>query len=234
MKLSLFAKKTLWWPTWRGWLFLVVLTGGVVVGVMSRLQPFLAVTKPVPANVLVVEGWVPDYVLKDAANEFQQGRYEYLLVTGGPLLKGFLISGYSSEAALAAACLRTLHVLSASQLLEAPCAFTYRNRTFESARAAQTKLLASGVQVQGANVITVGTHARRTWLVYQKVFKPQTDIGVICHPDEEYQADRWWQSSAGIKAVLTEGLGWAYEWLASSGRTRDSSVSEPASIPKSR
>lgn len=81
-------------------------------------------------------------------------------------------------------------------------------------------------------MITVGTHARRTWLVYQKVFKPQTDIGVICHPDEEYQADRWWQSSAGIKAVLTEGLGWAYEWLASSGRTRDSSVSEPASMPK--
>jgi hypothetical protein len=233
MKLSLFAKKTLWWPTWRGWLFLVVLAGGVVVGVMSRLQPFLAVTKPVRANVLVVEGWVPDYVLKEAANEFQQGRYEYLLVTGGPLLKGFLITGYSSEAALAAACLRTLHVLPANQLLEAPCAFTYRNRTFESARAAQTKLLAAGVHVQGVNVITVGTHARRTWLVYRKVFKPQTEIGVICHLDEEYQADRWWQSSAGIKAVMTEGFGWTYEWLASSGRTRDSSVSEPASIPKS-
>jgi hypothetical protein len=62
---------------------------------LSRLLFF---EKRIDANYLLVEGWVPQEVLRTAAVEFHSSNYDYLLITGGLLegpislnVNGFLI-----------------------------------------------------------------------------------------------------------------------------------------------
>jgi len=43
---------------------------------------YLTHNAPVEANVLVVEGWMPHYGLQRAFTEYQNGEYDYLIITG--------------------------------------------------------------------------------------------------------------------------------------------------------
>src|SRR5205809_1069129 len=98
-----FRKRMVAVPTWRGWLCLLVLVTGLIFG-FSRFAPgFLVVSQPVAANVLVVEGWVPDYAIEAAITEFAGKHYDVLVTSGGPMRAGALVSGYDTYSALAAA-----------------------------------------------------------------------------------------------------------------------------------
>ena len=48
------------------------------------VHPFLAATHRVDSSILVVEGWVHDYVIRAAAKEFSAGDYQRVFSTGGP------------------------------------------------------------------------------------------------------------------------------------------------------
>ena len=75
-------------PTLRGWLVLALSFGAVAfVGVLG-IGPFLAVTDSVPGGVLVVEGWVPDYMLEAAIAEFKQHHYDQVVCDRHPIAAG--------------------------------------------------------------------------------------------------------------------------------------------------
>jgi len=63
---------------------IILVISGIVLSYPSLLffKQFLAKTKKVNANVLLVEGWLPRYALKMAAKEFEEGGYEYILTSG--------------------------------------------------------------------------------------------------------------------------------------------------------
>ena len=46
------------------------------------LSSKLTLYNTIPANTLVVEGWMPDYGLETAYEEFQNGEYDQILITG--------------------------------------------------------------------------------------------------------------------------------------------------------
>ncbi len=48
----------------------------------KNISDYLSKTDPVKANILLVEGWLPEYGLKIAYNEFQRNGYDYLITTG--------------------------------------------------------------------------------------------------------------------------------------------------------
>ena len=131
--------------------------------------------------------------------------------------QGHLVSGFDTFAQIAGATLIKLQ-FPKDKLIEAPAAKTYRNRTFESAKAVRTKLRELGISVRGLNVISEGPHARRTRLVYRKVFGGDTIVGVIAVKSMDYEAARWWKSSEGMRTTMSEGIGWLFESLFSSGR----------------
>src|SRR5881394_679053 len=49
------------------------------------VHPFLAVQNPVPARVLVVEGWMADYDIPAVVAEFRRGNYQTMYTTGGAI-----------------------------------------------------------------------------------------------------------------------------------------------------
>jgi len=210
-------KRTVWLPTWRGWLFLLASGGLLLLALFKTAHPFLAITRPVPANVLVIEGWLPDHALRAAATEFGERSYDCVVTVGGPLPRGDILAGHKSYATVSARTLLKLDV-PPDKLLEAPAAPTFRNRTFEAAKAAKVKLAQAGIRIRGLNVVSGGPHARRTRMVYRRVFGDEIPVGVISIASEEYDPQHWWRSSEGIKETFGEGLGWAYEWAFASGR----------------
>lgn len=48
----------------------------------NYLSEYLSKSEHVTANVLIVEGWLPEYALEMAYKEYQQNGYEYIVTTG--------------------------------------------------------------------------------------------------------------------------------------------------------
>lgn len=85
------------------------------------------------------------------------------------------------------------------------------NRTLASALAFRDWLtgFSSGREIRGINIITLGSHARRTWMTYNKVLDEKYNIGIISLPENEQQA-------SGIRKsykTLRETLGIIYYWF---------------------
>jgi hypothetical protein len=196
-------------PTWRGlFLFLILFVVFCVIAALN-VQPFLALTEPVPAEVLVVEGWVSDHVLEQTIAEFERGHYSRLYVTGGPIEKGGMLSEYKTFAELGAAILVKMGVN--SSVVEAvPAPSVRRDRTYVSALALKDRLQQQMTGVTGINLVSVGVHARRSHLLFQKVFKNDLRVGIIAIEDRNYVNERWWKYSDGVRAVIDEFFAYIY------------------------
>ena len=193
-------------PTWRGWL-LVTLFG-------IALMVFLAVTEPVPAEVLVVEGWVPDYVLKEARVEFERHHYRKMYVTGGPLERDAYLSEYKTYAELGAATLIRMG-MSKDALEPVPAPPVGKDRTYTSAVTLKNWLHQyatepTSINVASINVVSMGAHARRSWLLFQKAFGEGLRVGLIAVEDRDYDPKHWWKSSQGVRVVGDELVAYIY------------------------
>ena len=176
------------------------------------VHPFLAINEPVSADVLVVEGWVPDYVLDAAVVEFARGHYTRLLVSGLEFEKGDADFAEGSDAARSARRLAGKGV--DRSLIEAcPAPATGWDRTSSMARAVRDRLPALNMKPKGVNLVTLGPHARQTRLAYRRMLDPGILVGVISIPKDDYVPARWWASGAGIKKTTKDFAGWAKELL---------------------
>jgi len=201
---GLITYKERWGISGRGWIALLGTTLLLLFGLGFAIHPFLATTNRLPdAEFLVVEGWVPDYAMKESVKEFRSHHYNRILVTGEPLARGSLLAEYGTFAELGAATLLKLG-LDTNIVVAVPAPYTRRGRTFESASAVADWFQKNHFVARSLNIVTVGAHSRRSRLLYCKVFGPQTAIGVISIPTEEYDPARWWHYSAGLRAIIGE------------------------------
>ncbi len=60
------------------------------------------------------------------------------------------------------------------------------NRTLTSALAFREWTEKTGYNPGSINVVTLGTHARRSWMVYSHIFRNNTKVGIISLPDDDY------------------------------------------------
>lgn len=176
------------------------------------IHPFLAPTDRVAKDVLVIEGWVPDYALEAGVAEFRAGGYRILFTTGGPVPSGSHLAEYDSYAEVAAAELRGLG-LATNEVTAVPTAERYRNRTFASAVALREYCEVHKVEIRSINVVTVGSHARRSRLCFRRALGDQIPIGVIAVEDRDYDPRHWWRYSEGVKTIIEECVALPYAWL---------------------
>src|SRR5215831_9511157 len=76
---GLLVRRECWTLSLPGKLLVVSLAGISAFAAMFEAYPFLAVNHPIPAKVLVVEGWIRTYTLSQVADEFKRGHYQRLL-----------------------------------------------------------------------------------------------------------------------------------------------------------
>jgi uncharacterized SAM-binding protein YcdF (DUF218 family) len=196
-------------PTLRGWLLLALSSAALVLLAARTLYPFMAVTDSVPGGVLVVEGWVPDFILKEAVTEYKQGQYARLFVTGIPLTQGAPLSEYKDYAHLGAATLLKLG-LSTNDVQAVPTGLTRRDRTYATALSLKSWWREHEMAPTKVNLVTAGPHARRSRLLFEKALGQGIAVGVIAIPANDFDERQWWNSSQGVRIVTGEALAYAY------------------------
>jgi hypothetical protein len=199
-------------PTWRGWLVLLFAITALIVFTIRGVGSFLAVNDPIDNGALVVEGWLPDYALQEAITEFKKGHHSQIFVTGGPLESGAPLSEYKTFAELGAATLVRLG-LSTNAVQAVPAPKVRLDRTYASAVALKNWLALHGIAETNFNVISLGSHARRSRLLFEKVMGKDYRIGIIAIDNQDYDAKRWWTSSAGVRTMTDETIAYAYARL---------------------
>lgn len=207
-------RKEVWVLTSHGWLFFLFFCLTFILVVLVHLYSFLAPTSPIKADVLVVEGWMGDYGLKNAIKEFEKGGYQALITTGTPLGQGHYLSEYKSTAELAAATLIALG-FDRDKLVAIPAADAVINRTAASAMALREWIAQSGLNVKSINLYSSDVHTRRSWLIFKQVLAPQIQVGVIAAPPYDYNPQKWWSSSQGVRLMISETIAYLYAWMVS-------------------
>lgn len=206
--MKLVRKKEVWIPTWPGFALFVLLAGLLGGYAALHIYPFLAQNHPQPsADILILEGWLPDAELQVAAAAIRPG--QIVVTTGGPVTFGQKIFNYDNYADMATARLVALGV-PAETIITAPAPDTLRDRTYVSAQAARRKLAELGLFGRPANLYTVGAHARRSYLMFRTVFGREYPLGVVAIEPLCCQDNRWYRYSEGFKHVLTELFSWIY------------------------
>jgi hypothetical protein len=195
--------------TWRGWLLALLILGTAATLAVRNAYYFLAVTDPVPGGILVVEGWGPDFFLKEAIEEFRRNHYQQMLVTGGPLGKGTMFAQYKTYAEFSVAELEALGF--DHNLLHAiPAEEVSRDRTYTSAMAVKNWLKEQGMNPASLTLMSMGTHSRRSRLLYEKTFGSGVKVGIIAVRDGSVDPHRWWTTSQGFRSVTDEMIAYIY------------------------
>jgi uncharacterized SAM-binding protein YcdF (DUF218 family) len=210
---GIFVRKERWGLSWRGRLIVALL--GVLTGVLLLLtaEPFLAETHRVNSDTLVVEGWIHEYAIREAVEEFRRGSYQRVLSTGGPVVgNGGYVNDYQTSASVGADELKKRGV--PSQMVQmVPSRVGNRDRTYASAVALREWFREHDMTVNSLNVLTEDTHARRTHLLFEKALGKNVTVGIIAVPNPDYDARRWWKYSEGVKDVVSEGIAYLYARL---------------------
>ena len=191
-------------------LLLIIAILALALITLPGVYPFLAVTERVNADVLVVEGWVHSYTIEASVEEFNSHSYRQLFTTGGPVVgKGGYINDYQTSASVGAESLKKAGI--PDDLVQmVPSHVIGRDRTYSSAVALKDWLQKHGMQVRSINIVTEGTHARRTRLLFKRALGANVAIGVIAVPSPDFDAKHWWEYSEGVEEVVQEGIGYLY------------------------
>lgn len=210
--LSLLRRREMILPTWRGWLVLVFLLAAGARGFLAWVHPFLAANAPVGGEILVVEGWAPDYALRQALAEFRARHYARLVTTGGPVPQGMAFSYHGNYARLAAAILQSFG-LSPDSISEAPSPEVRKDRTYAEGLAVAAWMRKTGVAYRSLDLFSFSTHARRSRLLYRLALGRGVRVGVFAARDVDYDPRRWWTSSDGFRRVTDEWIAYLYAAL---------------------
>jgi uncharacterized SAM-binding protein YcdF (DUF218 family) len=207
---GIFVRKNRWGLSWRGRLFLVCVLLLATSLLLKAVYPFLAVTHRVNSDVLVVEGWVHEYAIQAAVDEFRSGGYSRIFTTGGPVEgTGRYINDYNTSASVGADLLRKNGLASASVQM-VPSRIVDHDRTYGSAVALQRWLTDHDIKVSGINVLTENVHARRSRLLFQKALGDSVRVGIIAVRNPDYEPKRWWSCSEGVRDVIGETVAYVY------------------------
>ncbi len=193
----------------RGWIVLLFIGAALVALGVKKAHPFLTVNAPVPSDILVIEGWIPDSALKATLTELTRDHYRKVLVTGGPIGSGTYLCGYTNWADLGAATLLRLGV-DTNTVEAVPAARVTRDRTFASAVALHAWLRRHHIDATSLNILTMADHSRRSRLLFCKALGRDYHVGVITIQNRDYDPDRWWKSSEGVRSVVGELLAYGY------------------------
>ena len=177
--------------------------------VWATLYPFLARQAPVPAETLVVEGWVSDDLLVQAAGWAESNGVKKIVATGGPLEIGSFLAEWKTYAEMTRARMEALGLGAKFELAAVPAEKVRRGRTRESARA----LKAAGAAAGAFNVASEGPHARRSWRAFRDEFAGQAEVGSVALTPTEYDGTDWWRCSEGVRSVISEAVAYGYDVL---------------------
>ena len=183
---------------------------------LFTIDPFLAPTKPVDADILIADNSLLNYRdLKKLSDEFRSKNYSLILCTGGLLELGSHWSPlfeYKTSAEQNAAILKKFGI-NEEAIVSIPPKPVERDKTFASALAVKNWLAQNNIQPKGINVFSPGPRARRSWMLFKEAIGEEIPVGIIACENRSYDPKRWWKTSSGVRTVLDGTIAYLYTKL---------------------
>ncbi|MEH2336675.1 ElyC/SanA/YdcF family protein [Nostoc sp.] len=209
-KIKLIKRQEMWILTAQGWAIAIALIAYLIFFTITHVHSFLAVTSPMKsAEVLVVEGWLPDYAIEEALTEFKTGSYRLVITTGGTIEKGNYLSEYKNFAEMSAATFKKLG-LESDKVVAVPTPMVIKDRSYASAAEFKRWLSNSNLQLQSINIFSLDVHTRRSWLLFKKLLTPNIKVGAIAAKTQDYDPNEWWGYSQGVRTIIDEAIAYIY------------------------
>jgi hypothetical protein len=212
----LFRRRHVWLPTLWGALLVLGVIAALGVALIASAPAYLSVTEPARgadgtgARVLIVEGWLEDRELDQAAALFRRGRYERIVTTGGPIDSWTGLPVPWKDYADRGARYLAAHGLADATINAVPAPATAQDRTFLSAVVVREWAARERVRLDAVDLVSVGVHARRSRMMFRAAFGPGVEVGVIAARPSLHDPQRWWKTSNGAKVVLGEMISVAW------------------------
>ena len=196
-------------PTFRGWLLFSIIVICLFYLAFHNVYPYLAVTDTVKADILVVEGYMPEYVLKEVIKEYQRGDYSYLITIGGELESAHQLSKYKYYSEISAAFLKR-NGINEDAIKTVPANCAVKDKLYAPAISLKRWIKQSGLSIKAVNICSLGLSARKSKLILKRTFGGKIKIGIISYESHEYDSQNWWKSSIGLKTVFDETIEYLY------------------------
>ncbi|HLX71716.1 MAG TPA: hypothetical protein VKV04_19050, partial [Verrucomicrobiae bacterium] len=99
----------------------------------------------------------------------------------------------------------------ANDLVEpVPCWVRQRDRTYHSAVAVRKWFEGKGIAVRSIDLLSYGPHARRSRLLFERALGKNVRVGIVAADVQDYDSQRWWRSSEGVRDVVGEAIAYLY------------------------
>ena len=229
MPFALLRRRTIPFPTLLGWCCLLGLIATPGIFWWFRGESFLSVTDRQPAEILVVEGWIGTEALRGAAMEFKKDGARFIVTTGGLSNERWSDRRYGYADMARYELIRA--GVPADRVVAAPAVQVETQRTFEMAAAAWRTVMANWPRTNAVNVFTIGPHARRSRLVFGKVFRPGIKVGIVAWEPPSSKTTAWWHASDRADDLLKETACYFFEALLNSGRWSNSPTDPSVPVP---
>ena len=198
--------------TWQGWILMLTVLFIIFAGFVKFIPGFLSVNKPVGGNLLILDGMMPDFAIKEAIHVFNTANYDLIVVTGGKIQTGYFIGGYKTMAELTAASLLKMG-FDKEKIMAIPGGEYRRDRTYNSAVSLKKWIAENNINIKKIDVLAVGSHARRSRFLFARAMEKEYEVGIISVKDPAYNSNNWWKSSVGVRTVLSETIAYFYVLL---------------------
>jgi hypothetical protein len=209
---GLLERRQSWRLSLKGKLLVLAIIASIAVSVPLAAYPFLAVTHPVGApDTLIVEGWLANEMLPQAAYEFKRGGYRKLVVVramSGADAGAEYAGSWPPEEYIARQLVK--HGVPEKSLGTVFFPTVERDRTYHAALAARDWFTQHDRDAKSFNVVTAGPHARRSWLLFRLAFGNTADVGIVALKDPTYDPKHWWRTSEGVREVSGEIIAFVY------------------------
>jgi hypothetical protein len=192
-----------------GWIFLIFI---ILLSSFLGIRNLYAILSPVQrekTDILVLEGFISDYVLYDAIKEFKNNRYKLLIATGTPLEYGGLLAPYRNTAMIAGKSLIKLG-FDSTKLIIISTDEIRNDRTYNSAIVLKRWIRANRPDIKAVNLMTMSVHGGRSKLLFKAALGDSIRVGIISIPNFYYGPQNWWRSSKGFRETMNEAIGYFY------------------------
>lgn len=212
MKIRLTKKTECTRLTLSGWISLVCVLMITAFLLKGGVHSFLAVSRPLKADILVIDGLMPGYAYDSVVKFIDRDKYKYVIATGVELDYSLAREDSYNVAEVSYRKLISKHI-SNCNVEAAPCSYVIRDRTYSSALALKKWMADNGLAGHNFNLVSNGCHARRSWHLYRKAFRKELRPGIISITDLSYDPSHWYKSSQGVRIVLGEIIAYTYNVL---------------------
>ena len=85
-----------------------------------------------------------------------------------------------------------------------------RDRTYSSGLSLKKWFLEHNIINAKVDVLAIGSHARRSQSLFQKALGDNFEVGIISVEDINYDKNKWWKASIGVRTVMSETIAYFY------------------------